>query len=478
MNRNKLFKQLKDIQSGQTELTVEHDLLSYSIKHSFIPKDAISTFQEATSAFKLIENYQSCLDGDIKNISENKQVSHHHLRIKSSALFDKANTQKLDPLINKINESPSKITTIVQIGIGGSSVGPKLLYSSILSYMKKNNKEPLRKGIIISHLDPLELSEKLFPLNPQNTLIIIASKSGNTQETCLNLERIQLWWKEHNFSENEQKNHLLILTTRDSPLDNPQLTLNRFFINDSVGGRFSCTSIIGTTLIRLCFGDTVYRDMLDGAFEIDQNSLLPSIKDNVALCAAWSTIWFVNCMNYFSFGVIAYSYALSHLHTFVQQLECESNGKRVDINDKTCDYNTAPIVFGGSGTNAQHSFFQLLHQGSTTVPIEFVGIKESNFTQAIEQKACKALNANLYGQIESLQKGNNAENPASLCPGKKPSTLLLLNSLTPKCIGALIAFYENKIMFEGFIWNINSFDQEGVKLGKQNTEKILNQPSN
>lgn len=277
------------------------------------------------------------------------------------------------------------------------------------------------------------------------------------------------------------------VTSKSSPLADSSDFLDSFFIDDYIGGRYSSSSAVGGLVLSLAFGPDVFREFLAGAHEADSLALNRDIRKNAALMDALIGVYLRNVLHYPSTAVLPYSQALSRFPAHLQQLDMESNGKQVNRDGRSVSYSTGPVIFGEPGTNGQHSFYQLLHQGTDIVPLQFIAFRSSQYGIDTIDSADTAdkvkrgespsshakLQANLTAQIIAFARGKEDENRNSHFPGGRPSSLLVGDRLTPKTLGALLAHFENKVMFQGFIWNINSFDQEGVQLGKVLTKQVL-----
>jgi glucose-6-phosphate isomerase len=270
--------------------------------------------------------------------------------------------------------------------------------------------------------------------------------------------------------------HIVAVTSETSPLAHNPAYLDSFYIDDFIGGRYSSTSAVGAVILSLAFGAAVFREFLAGAHEADKAALEPDIRKNAALLDALLGVWERNFLGYPYTAVLPYSQALSRFPAHLQQLDMESNGKRVSRNGEVLNYASGPVVFGEPGTNGQHSFYQLLHQGTDAVPLQFVGFIESQKGDDVQVDGSVSqtkLAANLSAQIVAFAKGKSDPDPNKNCPGGRSSSLIYGRRLTPASLGALLAHFENKIMFQGFVWNLNSFDQEGVQLGKVLAKKVL-----
>jgi glucose-6-phosphate isomerase len=252
--------------------------------------------------------------------------------------------------------------------------------------------------------------------------------------------------------------------------------LDSFFIDDYIGGRYSSTSAVGGVILSLAFGFDTFRTFLDGAHEADMLALNPKVKENAALLDALLGVYLRNVLHYPTTAILPYSQALSRFPAHLQQLDMESNGKQVNRDGQRLSHPTGPVILGEPGTNGQHSFYQLLHQGTDIVPLQFIGFSESQYHKDVVVEGSTSqekLNANLVAQIVAFALGKNDANANKQFAGNRPSSLLSAKQLDPRALGALLSHFENKVMFQGFVWNLNSFDQEGVQLGKVLATKVL-----
>jgi glucose-6-phosphate isomerase len=361
----------------------------------------------------------------------------------------------------------------VQIGIGGSDLGPRALYLALENWAATNGKQKLAAKFI-SNVDPDDASGVIAGVPLDATLFVLVSKSGTTQETLANELFVKDKLKKAGL---DPSKHMVAVTSETSPLANNPAYLDSFYIDDYIGGRYSSSSAVGGVILSLAFGGDVFKDFLKGAAEADKAALEPNVKKNAALLDALLGVFERNFLGLPYTAVLPYSQAMSRFPAHLQQLDMESNGKRVNRDGKPIAYQTGPVVFGEPGTNGQHSFYQLLHQGTGVVPLQFVGFSDSQRGDDVVVDGSNSqakLKANLAAQIVAFAKGQaDAGNPNKDFPGGKPSSLIHGKKLTPQTLGALLAHFENKVMFQGFVWNVNSFDQEGVQLGKLLTKKVL-----
>jgi glucose-6-phosphate isomerase len=367
-------------------------------------------------------------------------------------------------------EKKGPFTSMVQIGIGGSELGPKAMYLGLEAFCKEG-----REVHFLSNVDPDEAHAIFCKLNLKNTLVVIVSKSGSTLETATNEQLAREVFRKAGLNPQE---HFVAVTGKGSPMDDPQRYVASFYMWDYVGGRYSSTSMVGAVSLAFALGMDRFLEFLRGASAMDKVALKPDVKSNLPLLSALLGIWNRNFLGLPTVAVIPYSRALSRFSAHLQQLDMESNGKRIDKRGHLVDFDTGPIIWGEPGTNGQHSFYQSLHQGTTVVPIEFIGFKESQYKDDLLFQGTSSqekLLSNLFAQIIALAVGQTSSNPNKVFPGNRPSRLLFADRLDPYTLGALLAYYEHKVAFQGFIWNINSFDQEGVQLGKKLATQVLEQ---
>ena len=270
--------------------------------------------------------------------------------------------------------------------------------------------------------------------------------------------------------------HLIAVTSETSPLAKSDAFLQAFFMDDYIGGRYSSTSGVGGAVLSLAFGPDVFDEFLKGAAAEDALSVNEDILKNPAMLDALIGFYERNVLGYPSTAILPYSQALNRFPAHLQQLDMESNGKSVNRFGEKVAYPTGPVIFGEPGTNGQHSFYQLLHQGTDIIPLQFIGFKNSQRAQDVvikDSTSQQKLDANVAAQIVAFAVGKEDENPNKSFDGERPSSIIIGESVTPAVLGALLAHYENKVMFQGFIWNVNSFDQEGVQLGKVLATRVL-----
>ncbi|MEI8366538.1 MAG: glucose-6-phosphate isomerase [Parachlamydiaceae bacterium] len=375
--------------------------------------------------------------------------------------------EKLKTFIAGIDRE-QKFTDLISIGIGGSDLGPRAHYIALEPFLKQG-----RRVHFISNVDPDDAAMALKNVDLAKTLVVVVSKTGTTLETRSNEEFVRARFIAAGL---KPENHFISVTSQGSPMDDHKRYLESFYIWDWIGGRYSTTSMVGGVMLSFAFGFDVYWQLLKGANAMDKTALTNDIRTNLPLLGALLSLWNRNFLHYPTLALIPYSQALSRYSAHIQQVEMESNGKHIDQEGHLVHFHTGPIIWGEPGTNAQHSFYQLIHQGTDIIPLEFVGFKKSQCSEdhtfqgtTLQQK----LLSNLFAQAIALATGQKSENPNQQFTGNRPSHILLGSQLTPYALGALLAYFENKVAFEGFIWGINSFDQEGVQLGKVLASQLI-----
>jgi glucose-6-phosphate isomerase len=467
--------------------------LRYSWAAKPVERAGLELLQALADEQELTGKYRALLEGEIINTGEKRRVLHHLLRGqdgkaitgnpvihegKDLGAFYRTELERFSAFAEGVHAGAIRgstgkpFTTAVQIGIGGSDLGPRAMYLALENWALKEGKKRL-DARFISNVDPDDASQIAASVSLAETLFVLVSKSGVTQETLAN----ELFVKDKLRKEGlDPSKHLVAVTSETSPLAHNPAYLDSFYIDDFIGGRYSSTSAVGGVILSLAFGPAVFREFLSGAREADRTALEGDILKNPALLDALLGVWERNFLGYAATAVLPYSQALSRFPAHLQQLDMESNGKRVNRDGVPVAYATGPVVFGEPGTNGQHSFYQLLHQGTDIVPLQFVGFTESQREDDVEVEGSVSqtkLKANLAAQIVAFAKGKADDNRNKEFPGGRPSSLIYGGKLTPAALGALLAHFENKVMFQGFIWNLNSFDQEGVQLGKLLTKKVL-----
>jgi glucose-6-phosphate isomerase len=378
------------------------------------------------------------------------------------------------------------ITDIVNIGIGGSDLGPFMVCTALKPYARAD-----LHAHFVSNVDGAHLGMTLQSCNPETTLFVVASKTFTTQETLTNARSARAWLLNAAKDEASIAKHFVALSTNADEVTKFGIDVaNMFEFWDWVGGRYSLWSAIGLT-IALYLGMDNFEALLQGAFEMDQHFCNTPLEQNLPVILALLGVWYNNFFGAQTHAIIPYDQTLSRFSAYFQQGDMESNGKFVDRDGKRADYSTGPIIWGEPGTNGQHAFFQLIHQGTKMIPCDFLMPVKSHYPMGSHHEI---LFANFLAQTKALMQGKSEEDarteleaagmrgeelerllPYKIFRGNRPTNSILFDKLDPKTLGSLIALYEHKIFVQGIIWNINSFDQWGVELGKQLAQTILPQ---
>lgn len=474
--------------------------LRYNYAAKLIDDTTLDLLQDLADEQQLIAKYRAILDGEVMNTGEKRMVLHHLVRGQSGKPVIKdgrnlrefyqeqqARTSKFAAKVHsgEIRGSTGRaFDTVVQVGIGGSDLGPRALYIALENHQSKDPSGDTRRSrlrtFFISNVDPDDAADVLGKVDPETTLFVLVSKSGTTLETLTNEAFVVRTMEKAAIPGLKPKKHIVCVTSETSPLAKSSEYLDAFFIDDYIGGRYSGSSAVGGAVMSLAYGKEIFAQFLSGAHEADVAALEPDIRRNASLLDAMIGVFERNVLGYPYTAVLPYSQGLSRFPAHLQQLDMESNGKRVNRRGEPIAYSTGPVVFGEPGTNGQHSFYQLLHQGTDVVPLQFIGFLESQLGTDVEYEGStsqRKLNANLAAQIVAFALGKQDENPNKTFPGNRPSSIIYGRLLTPQSLGALLAHFENKVMFQGLTWNINSFDQEGVQLGKVLTTQVLGKGS-
>ncbi len=468
--------------------------LTYNYAAKLVSDVILERLQALADEQQLIDKYRMILQGEIMNTGERRMVLHHLCRgaLAGSVVHENRNLEAFydeqrarfsgfaeDVLAGRITAPSGKpFTSVVQIGIGGSDLGPRAILIALAGHEYEYGGRRRRGAMLdtrfVSNVDPDDPVGVLRGLDPESTLFVLVSKSGRTQETLTNEAFALHWLGEAGVT--KPRRHVVCVTSETSPLSSSTEYLDSFFIDDYIGGRYSSSSAVGGTVLCLAYGPGVFEEFLAGAHECDRAALTPAVARNPALLDALIGVYERNVLGYPSTAVLPYSQALVRFPAHLQQLDMESNGKRVNRDGEPINYATGPVIFGEPGTNGQHSFYQLLHQGTEVVPLQFLGFARSQqgVDYAFEGSTSQQkLNANLSAQIVAFALGQDNPDPNRRFPGERPSSLLWADALTPRTLGAILAHYENKVMFQGLAWNLNSFDQEGVQLGKVLANRVL-----
>jgi glucose-6-phosphate isomerase len=400
--------------------------------------------------------------GEPINNTEGRAVMHWLLRQPEGSLGGnlaaplKLVHDTLQPMLAYVEQirADAQITDVVNIGIGGSDLGPQMAVLALQDFVM-----PGKRFHFVSNVDGHELAGVLQGLKAGNTLFLIASKTFTTLETMTNARSALAWFRAQGGT--DVSRHFAAITTNVAAAAEFGITTT-FGFWDWVGGRYSLWSAIGLPLA-IAIGAQSFRDLLAGAHAMDQHFQSAPLEANLPVRLGLLDIWYRNFLNYSSRSIAPYHSALRRLPAYLQQLEMESNGKRVDRDGQTLPYGTSPVLWGEPGTNGQHAYFQMLHQGTDVVPVEFIAVKKP--THKLKDHH-ELLLANVIAQAQALMLGQADEGGHKHFPGNRPSTFLMLDELTPASLGALIALQEHRVFVSGSVWGINSFDQWGVELGK------------
>ena len=464
------------------------DGLTYNYAAKAVDEKVLAALAKLAEEAQLIEKYESLYNGAVINTGEKRLVLHQLTRgqLGNDVVADGVNKrdfyvsqqERIADFANKVhageitNAAGEKFTTVVQIGIGGSDLGPRAMYLALENWAKVNNKFKM-EAKFISNVDPDDAAAVLNSIDVAHSIFILVSKSGTPLETLTNESFVKDALAKAGL---DASKHMIAVTSETSPLAKSDDYLAAFFMDDYIGGRYSSSSAVGGAVLSLAFGPDVFAEFLAGAAEVDKTATNKDLLKNPEMLDALIGVYERNVLGYPSTAVLPYSQALSRFPAHLQQLDMESNGKSVNRFGEPVDYVTGPVIFGEPGTNGQHSFYQLLHQGTDIVPLQFIGFKNNQIGTDVviqdstsQQKLC----ANVAAQIVAFACGKADENRNKNFEGGRPSSIIIGEQLTPKTLGALLAHFENKVMFQGFVWNVNSFDQEGVQLGKVLAKRVL-----
>ena len=462
--------------------------LTYSYAAKQVDDEILKALCDLAEEAQLASKFEELYNGAVINTGEKRLVLHHLTRGqlgdaviadgKDKRIFYTEQQNKIAAFARQVhegeilNEKGEKFTTVVQIGIGGSDLGPRAMYLALENWARKNGCFKM-EAKFISNVDPDDAAAVLASIDPSKTIFILVSKSGTTLETLTNEAFVKDALKNAGL---DASRHMIAVTSETSPLAGNSDYLAAFFMDDFIGGRYSSTSSVGGAVLSLAFGPEAFDRFLNGAAEEDKLSAQADPMKNAAMLDALIGVYERNALEYPATAVLPYSQALSRFPAHLQQLDMESNGKSVNRRGEPLAYPTGPIIFGEPGTNGQHSFYQLLHQGTDVIPLQFIGFVNNQAGVDVmiqgstsQQKLC----ANVAAQIMAFACGKDDENLNKQFTGNRPSSIIIGESLTPEALGALLAHFENKVMFQGFLWNLNSFDQEGVQLGKVLAKQVL-----
>lgn len=500
MNSVSMKQLFKDDKSRAEKFHLQWNDFVVDYSKNIINQETINLLLELANEVQLKDAISKYFEGDIINQTENRAVLHTALRAKEDAVIkvDGENVMpevfevkaKIKSFTNEVVNGVRKgytgkpFTDIVNIGIGGSDLGPAMAVEALQFYKNHLNVH------FVSNVDGDHVNEIIKKLNPETTLFVIVSKTFTTQETLTNSETIKEWFLK-SASQEDVANHFVAVSTNLQKVTefgiNPA---NVFPMWDWVGGRFSLWSAVGLS-ISLAIGFDNYNELLKGANEMDEHFKTADFDKNIPVILALLSIWYNNFFGAESEALIPYTQYLQKLAPYLQQGTMESNGKSVGRDGKPVNYQTGTIIWGEPGTNSQHAFFQLIHQGTKLIPTDFIGYVKPLYGNEDHHNK---LMSNFFAQTEALMNGKAKAQvqaefdkqglakekaefllPFKVFAGNKPTNTILIQKLTPKTLGSLVALYEHKIFVQGIIWNIFSYDQWGVELGKQLANSILDE---
>jgi glucose-6-phosphate isomerase len=471
--------------------SLEAGSLFIDLSKNIIDGDVLTALVDLAAAAGLTERIDAMFNGERINVTEGRPVLHTALRAPVGAVIevDGVNVvpdvhevlERMAAVADRIRSGEwtgatgARIRHVVNIGIGGSDLGPLMAYRALAAY-----REDLECHFV-SNVDPTHMVETLRPLDPAETLFLIASKTFTTQETMANAASARSWIVDGLGPDTDVARHFIALSTNAEAVAAFGIdTENMFGFWDWVGGRYSVDSAIGMSLM-LAIGPDEFGQFLAGFHDIDLHFRTAPMSENGPALLGLIGVWYRNFLGYDTHAVLPYSQYLERFPAYLQQLDMESNGKQVTVDGQRVDYDTGPVIWGEPGTNGQHAFYQLIHQGTSVVPADLIGIVNPAKDVGGQHDL---LIANLFAQAEALAFGKTADElraagadealvPHRSFPGDRPTTMILADELTPRVLGQLIALYEHKVFTQGVIWGVNSFDQWGVELGKELAKGIV-----
>ena len=470
-------------------LSIKWDCFDVDFSKNILNEKTFNLLAELAEECKISDSIKMLFDGDKINETEGRSVLHTELRnFKTSNSSIVADREKIKSFSSKIIDGTikgctgKKFTDVVNIGIGGSDLGPKMAVEALKFYKNSLNIH------FISNVDGDHNEEVLKTLNPETTFFIVVSKTFTTQETLTNANLAKNWIQKK-LDTKEIQNHFCAISTNIDAVKDFGINEDYIFkMYDFVGGRFSMWGSVGLS-ISISIGYDNFKKFLIGAEKMDTHFKESPIEKNIPICLALIGIWNSNFLGSHTQGIIPYTEYLNLLPNYLQQSMMESNGKNIDRSGKKINYSTGNIIWGGTGTNTQHAFFQLIHQGDKLIPCDFIGFKNSLHGN---KDSHNKLMSNYVGQMQALMRGRSLNEVVSemesknmdeetinknanfkVFDGNKPTTSILIDQLNPESLGMLISMYEHIVFTKGVIWNIFSFDQWGVELGKVLASKLL-----
>lgn len=482
------------------KLSLKFENIYFDYSKNLVNESILKSLLESASKSNLKNKIQQMFAGEKINSTENRAVLHTALRDLSNSplVIDgqdirkevNEEKQRVKALVEKVTSgewkgfSGKRITDVVNIGIGGSDLGPKMVVRALQPYHCTG-----LKVHFVSNVDADSLLQALHVINPETTLFIVASKSFSTEETLLNSISAREWLLDHYEDEKAVANHFVAISSKLDKVEEFGINLEHCYkMWDWVGGRYSLWSSIGMS-IAFAIGYDNFEKLLAGAYSIDKHFKETEFDKNIPVIMGLLASYYSCAYQSQSQALLPYDERLCYFVDYLQQADMESNGKSVNIAGESVDYQTGVVLWGGVGTNGQHAFHQLLHQGNVFIPVDFIAVATSHHNYDNHQQA---LLANCFAQSQALMFGQSYDMvynellnsglsevqakqlaPHKVIPGNRPSTTILLDELSPYTLGALIALYEHKIFVQGVLWDINSYDQWGVELGKKLGKNIL-----
>ena len=463
----KTLKQLFDAEPDRlSRLTFDAAGIHFDWTKTHLDRVLVEQFLERAERMGFAAARDALFAGDIVNLSEGRPAT--HVAERGSGATDAvdlatARRHRMRALVDAIEGGAfGALTGILHIGIGGSVLGPELLVDAL---GRRVSNLVVR---FLSNIDGAAFDDAVKPLDPATTLVVVASKTFSTLETLTNMEAARSWLREAGVADPDGQ--LIAVTSKPEAAVEQGIDESRILqFGEGVGGRYSLWSSVGLSAA-LALGWDAFEALLEGAAEMDRHFRFAAPEENVPLITAIADRLYVESFRCQTRGIFAYDERLRLLPVYLQQLEMESNGKCVTKDGQPVQFPTAPVTWGGIGTDAQHAVFQLLHQGSVLVPVEFVAVTDSDDAQGPEHHRLLLLNA--FAQAAALMVGSKSEDPQRNYPGNRPSSTILLARLDPRTLGALIAFYEHRTFVNAVLMGINPFDQFGVELGKQIAQQL------
>ncbi|MHA8066182.1 glucose-6-phosphate isomerase [Aquirufa sp. ROCK2-A2] len=499
LQKSHLKELFVDNSNRQKDFSILFNDIFLDFSKNIIDNEVLSDLIELANECKLADSIVAQFSGKKINSTENRAVLHTALRkpLGSSLFLDDIDIMiginqvkaHMKDFSSKVISGEWKgytgkaITDVVNIGIGGSDLGPVMVTESLKAYKNHLNIH------FVSNVDGTHIAETIKNLNPETTLFLIASKTFTTQETMANAFSAREWFLRVAKDDSAVSKHFVALSTNKEQVEKFGIdSANMFVFWDWVGGRYSLWSAIGLSIC-LGIGYENFEELLAGANEMDEHFLAEGFENNLPVILALLGIWYVNFWNAASHAILPYDQYMHRFAAYFQQGDMESNGKTIDRSGNRVSYQTGPIIWGEPGTNGQHAFYQLIHQGTQMIPADFIAPAQSHNPLGNHHTL---LMSNFFAQTEALMNGKtldqvkneliksglNEDSISTLAPfkvfeGNKPTNSILIKKLTPRVLGSLIAMYEHKIFVQGVIWNIYSYDQWGVELGKQLANSIL-----